>query len=154
MTTTTGGDNKTLNEQQVDSKTILAPLTKKIGQLEKSNNQLNTKVEQLENSMGQLNEQILRLEITQTENLNELRASFQKFLKQLADTLNSKQSSNLEPTLQSLTEALQMVGFEVREQRSSQTELTDKIQQLLTAQQVMKVLNSEALMTNEPPDNS
>ena len=93
-------------------------------------------------------------EITQVQNLNELKASHQSFLKQLADTLNSKPSSNLEPTLQSLTEALQTVGFEVREQRTSQVALTDKIQQLLTAQQVMKVLNSEALMTNELPDNS
>jgi hypothetical protein len=96
-----------------------------------------------------LNEQILRLEVTQTENLSELKASHLNFLQQLADTLNSKPSSNLEPTLQSLTEALQMVGFEVREQRTSQVALTDKIQQLLTAQQVMKVLNSEVELTGE-----
>ena len=147
---TANNDKSTENTQQMDTLALtkdLAPLTKKIAQLEKTGTQLTSSTEQL-------SEQILRLEVTQTANLNELKASFQTFLKQLADTLNSKQSSSLEPTLQSLTEALQMVGFEVKEQRSSQVALTDKIGQLLTAQQVMKVLNSEALMTNELPDNS
>ena len=141
--TLSNSDNSTMNVQQMEALTkAMTSLTKKITQLEKTNNQLTS-------SNSQLSEQILRLEITQTENLNELKASHQNFLQQLADTLNSKPSSNLEPTLQSLTEALQMVGFEVREQRSSQVALTDKIQQLLTAQQVMKVLNSEVEMTGE-----
>jgi chromosome segregation ATPase len=76
-------------------------LTKKIGQLENSNSNLSMKIEQLESSNNQLSEQILQLETTQTKNLNELTTSYQNFLKKLADTLNSKGSSNLETTLQS-----------------------------------------------------
>lgn len=119
MTTPTG-DNLAQNIQMTDIKTIInsiTPLTKKIGQLEKSNNQLTTKIEQLESSNKQLSEQVLRLEIVQTENLNELKASHQNFLKQLADTLNSKKLSSLEPTLQKLTAALQMFGSQVKEQK-------------------------------------
>jgi hypothetical protein len=69
-------------------------------------------------------------------------------LQQLTDTLNSKKSSSLEPTLQELTKALQMVGFEINEQRISQQTLQGKIQQLLTAQKVMDILN------NQPVNNS
>ena len=110
MTASTG-DNSTPSVQQMDTLALtkaLAPLTKKIAQLEKSNTQLTSSTEQL-------SEQLLRLEITQTENLNQLKASHQSFLKQLADTLNSKKSSSLEPTLQSLTEALQMVSSQIKD---------------------------------------
>jgi hypothetical protein len=55
------------------------------------------------------------------------------------------QHPSLEPTLQELTKALQMVGFEVNEQRISQQTLSDKIQQLLTAQKVMDILNNQPL---------
>ncbi|MHC5832449.1 MAG: hypothetical protein ACYT04_94835, partial [Nostoc sp.] len=63
------------------------------------------------------------------------------FLKQLADTLNSKKSSNLEPLVRELTKALEAVGVQISEQRSSQETLTEKIQQFLTRQQAMEVLN-------------
>jgi DNA-binding transcriptional regulator GbsR (MarR family) len=96
----------------------------------------------LEISHNDLSERILHLEAASSQNSLELKTSHTNFLQQLADTLNSKKSSNLEPTLQELTKALQAVGFQVEAQRNSQERLSDKIQQVLTAQQVMEVLNS------------
>lgn len=77
----------------------------------------------MEDSNSKLSEKIVRLEVSQTENLNELKASHNNFLKQLTDTLNSKKSSNLEPLLQKLIATLQIVGSEVKEQRNLQQQL-------------------------------
>jgi hypothetical protein len=75
-------------------------------------------------------EKIILLEASQTENLNEVKSSYTDFLKQLADTLNSKKSgSNLEPLLQKLAEVVQENTFEVRENRESQDQLRDRVQQ-------------------------
>ena len=108
---TLSNNNSTENMQQMEALTkAITSLTKKIAQLEKTNSQLT-------NSNSQLRESVLRLEITQIQNQAELKASHLNFLQQLADTLNSKKSSSLEPTLQSLTTALQMVSSQLREQK-------------------------------------
>lgn len=106
-------------------------------------------------AIAPLIEQIIQLQTSQNKNLTSLEASYNNFLKQLTDILNSKKSSNLEPTLQKLTEALQMVGFQVKEQRESQEQLSDKIQQILTAQEVVGILNGKTQpLNNSSPDNS
>ena len=156
---TTNTNNSKQNQEQMDEKVIakaIAPLTKRMAQLETTNTELNNTIEQLKSSNDQLGEKIILLEASQTENLNELKASYTEFLKQLADSLNSKKSgSNLEPLLQKLAEVVQENTFEIREQRESQEQLSDRVQQVLTAQQVMEVLNSKAeIPNNEPPDNS
>lgn len=107
------------------------------------------------NAIAPLTEQIIQLQTSQNKSLNSLEVSYNNFLKQLTDILNSKKSSSLEPTLQKLTEALQMVGFQVKEQRESQEQLSDKIQQVLTAQEVVGILNGKTQpLNNSSPDNS
>lgn len=107
------------------------------------------------NAIAPLIEQIVQLQTSQNKNLTSLEVSYNNFLKQLTDVLNSKKSSSLEPTLQKLTEALQMVGFQVKEQRQSQEQLSDKIQQVLTAQEVVEILNGKTQpLNNFSPDNS
>ena len=107
------------------------------------------------NAIAPLRKQIIQLETRQSKSLTSLEVSYNNFLKQLTDVLNSKKSRNLEPTLQKLTEALQMVGFQVKEQRESQERLNDKIQEVLTAQEVVEILNGKTQpLNNESPDNS
>ena len=107
------------------------------------------------NAIAPLIEQIIQLQTTQSQNLNSLEASYDNFLKQLTESLNSKKSSSLEPTLQKLTEALQMVSFQLKEQRHSQEQLSNKIQQVLTAQEVIGRLSGKTQPhNNESPDNS
>lgn len=111
--------------------------------------------EAVTNAIAPLTEQFIQLQTNQSKSLNRLEVSYNNFLKQLTDILNSKKSSNLEPTLQKLAEALQMVGFQVKEQRESQEQLSDKIQQVLTAQEVVGILNSKTQpVNNSSPDNS
>lgn len=116
---TSNNDNLNENVQQMDALALtkaITSLTKKIAQLEKTNSQLTS-------SNSQLRESVLRLEITQIQNQAELKASHLNFLQQLADTLNSKKSSSLEPTLQSLTTALQTVSSQLQEQKKLAKEL-------------------------------
>ena len=110
--------------------------------------QLTQKIEQLQTNSQQLTQKIEFLETSQAENLIEMSANQSNFLQQLTEMLNSKKSSSMETILQELTKALQMMGFEVNEQRNSQDKLTDKIQQFLIEKQVMSILH------NKPPDNS
>lgn len=62
--------------------------------------------------------------------------------------LNEKKPSRLEQVLKDFTEALQNVGFQVTEQRNTQAQLDSKIQQFLTAQELMREL------TQKSPDNA
>ncbi len=110
--------------------------------------QLTQKIEQLQTNSQQLTQKIEFLETSQAENLIEMSANQSNFLQQLTEMLNSKKSSSMETILQELTKALQMMGFEVNEQRNSQDKLTDKIQQFLIEKQITSILH------NQPPDNS
>lgn len=116
------GDNPTMNAQQMQGLTLakamqsLTKLNKRVAQLEKTNTLLNAKLDQLIITGSQLSKQITHLENAQTENMGELKASHLSFLQQLADTLNSKKASSLEPTLQSLTAALQTLSAQLKGQ--------------------------------------
>jgi len=79
MTSTT--TNSKQSQEQMDEKLIakaIAPLTKRMAQLETTNTELNNTVEQLKSSNDQLGEKIILLEASQTENLNELKSSYTK----------------------------------------------------------------------------
>lgn len=117
-----------------ENPTQIQLLTQKIDQLLDSQENLITQIQQLQTNNQQLQEKIQHLEQSQSASLSE-------FLKQLADTLNSNKSSSLKESLEKLTSALLQVGFEVQEQRNSQVSLNNSIMRVLTAQDVMSLLN-------------